>query len=357
MPPKRTHLQSPNPVKQQMLNIAADDSENSDVNVVIATDDAIQAPPSTPTLSPPMPPVPATEAAHFDSAPVLPLEPPTQTLIGCKTETPLGYPAAVASSPPVTPPRLASGSSAPPSPSTPRSQFLSGRTPVRVCCNLDLVRAPVGTKLSLAGICVAVFPASSNPDRRYIQIADATGSTGLTIWNDNVSLFGPATVGKLVTCQRLVVTTHNSKRVLSMARDSTIAVDDDGKHAVVDWWQSLLTKRALTALEAHAVEDNSIISITGIVGQVTEESKMVNGRARILTTVHMVDSTGKFDVRTWNHVQAQFQDYVDKPVQIQRVRVTSFAGEKLAEFLDGLGSIIVSSFPGQDTMSRWWNPE
>ena len=66
MPPKRTHLQSPNPVKQQMLNIAADDSENSDVNVVIATDDAIQAPPSTPTLSPPMPPVPATEAAHFD---------------------------------------------------------------------------------------------------------------------------------------------------------------------------------------------------------------------------------------------------------------------------------------------------
>jgi hypothetical protein len=392
MPPKRSpsHLQSPNPVKQHMLDNSLNESENFHANMGISAVDVISAPPSSLYSSLLTPPAPASETSHHDTAPTAdggvarvdegsilalnrPSMPPAQALFGIETESTvedytdavssvptsqmLAVPTtvAVSSTPPTTPPRLSSGTTAPPSPSTPRTQFLAGRTPARVCCNLDLVRAPVGTKLSLAGICVAVFPATSNPDRRYIQIADATGSTGLTIWNDNVCLFGPASVGKLVTCQRLVVTTHNAKRVLSMARDSTIAIEDDGKHAVVDWWQSLLTKRALTALEAHAVDDNAIITITGVVGQISEDSKVVNGRPRVLTTLHLVDSTGRFDVRTWNHVQAQFQAHVDKPIQIQRVRVTSFAGEKLAEFLDGQGSVIVSSFPGQDAMTRWWN--
>jgi hypothetical protein len=103
------------------------------------------------------------------------------------------------------------------------------------------------------------------------------------------------------------------------------------------------------------MEDNSIISVSGVVGQISEEAKVVNGKNRVLTTIHLVDSTGRFDVRTWNHVPSQFKLYVDKPVKIQRVRVTSFAGDKLAEFLDGQGSVILTSFPDHEAMSSWWH--
>jgi hypothetical protein len=140
-----------------------------------------------------------------------------------------------------------------------------------------------------------------------------------------------------------------------MARDSTIEIDDDGQHAVVTWWKELLCARSLHALEAHDAAENAIISLCGVVGQVTEETKMVGGQSRVLTTIHMVDATGKFLVRTWNHSQHQFQSYTDQPVSIQRVRVTAFAGEKLAELLDGNGSVITTEFPGCASLREWWN--
>lgn len=324
MPPKRSHvgcgeshLQSPNPVKLQMLesdrlpaNESAHENLAANGNVAIVQSDVIFAPPSTaPPLHPASPP--RSVAADLPVPPI--------------------------------------------SPTTNRSRFLQGSQPVRVCCNLDLMRTTAGAKIAITAICIAVFPASRNPDRRYIQLCDAYGSTGLTVWNQNVSLFGVASVGKLVTCKRLVVASHNGKRCLTMARDSTIEIDDDGQHAVVTWWHGLLLTRSMCALEAHDCAENSIISLSGVVGSVTEEAKMVAGVSRILTTIHMVDATGKFLVRTWNHVHLQFQNYVDKPVTIQRVRVASFNGEKLAELLDGNGSVIITDFPGCATLHEWWN--
>jgi hypothetical protein len=98
-----------------------------------------------------------------------------------------------------------------------------------------------------------------------------------------------------------------------------------------------------------------MITLSGVVGQVSEETKVVNSVARILTTIHMVDATGKFLIRTWNHVHQQFAALIDKPASFQRVRVVSFAGEKLAEFLDGNGSLILSDFPGCSELKAWWN--
>ncbi len=276
---------------------------------------------------------------------------------------PIEYPGAIASSAPVefhpdiSPPRPehAQLPVASPSPSTNRSRFLQGCQPVRISCNLDLMKSPAGAKIAITAICIAVMPASRNPDRRYIQLSDQYGSAGLTVWNLNVSLFGPATVGKVVNFKRLVVQSHNGKRCLTMARDSTIEIEDDGQHAVMDWWKGLLHARARNALQAHTSEDNDIITVTGVVGQVGEETKVVNGVARVLTTIHMVDSTGKFVIRTWNHVHQQFQAFIDKPASFQRVRVVSFAGEKLAEFLDGNGSVILTDFPGCSALKDWWN--
>ena len=346
MPPKRSFLQSPNPVKSQMCEEEENVLPAIDVlDVQMATDRSVGIPGGAAAVVRP------DILAPPSSLPEQAVDVNRTAAVDVKSEAS----AAFIASDPVSPPPLHAAACVPASPSTPRSRFLDGRTPLRVCCNLDLVRATAGSKLSLVGICIAVFPASANPDRRYIQMADSYGSTGLTIWNDNVSLFGPSTVGKLVTCQRLVITSHNGKRVLSMARDSTLSIDDDGQHAVVDWWQGLLKTRALSSLEAHAMEDNSIISVSGVVGQISEEAKVVNGKNRVLTTIHLVDSTGRFDVRTWNHVPSQFKLYVDKPVKIQRVRVTSFAGDKLAEFLDGQGSVILTSFPDHEAMSSWWH--
>jgi hypothetical protein len=275
------------------------------------------------------------------------------------------YPSAIAATAPfvfqpdlpITPPRSehAQLPVASPSPSTNRSRFLQGCQPVRISCNLDLMRSPAGAKIAITAICIAVFPASRNPDRRYIQLSDPYGSAGLTVWNLNVSLFGPATVGKVVNCKRLVVQSHNGKRCLTMARDSTIEVEDDGQHAVMDWWKGLLHASARNALQAHNSEDNDIITVSGVVGQVSEETKIVNGVSRVLTTIHMVDATGKFMIRTWNHVHQQFQAFIDKPASVQRVRVVSFAGEKLAEFLDGNGSVILTDFPGCSALKEWWN--
>lgn len=341
MPPKRNHLQSPNPVKYQATEV---------------------------DMAPSTPPSPVIEAI-----PVVSLSPPRSAAVSTAVSpNPVQYQAieavmAPSTLPPpvlvalavlpLTPPRAAVvGNVVPPlSPSTNRSRFLQGSQPVRICCNLDLMKSPAGAKIAISAICIAVFPASTNPDRRYIQLCDQYGSAGLTVWNANVSIFGTATVGKLVTCKRLVVQSHNGKRCLTMARDSTIEIDDDAEHSVVDWWKGLLRTRTLNALEAHDAAENDIISLSGVVGTVTEETKIVSGRPRVLTTISMVDATGKFLVRTWNHAHQQFQSFIDQPITIQRVRITAFAGEKLAELLDGNGSVIITDFPGCDVLREWWN--
>ena len=46
---------------------------------------------------------------------------------------------------------------APKSPLKTRERFLAGLLPARSCCNLDLIRAPAGTKFNLTAICIAVF--------------------------------------------------------------------------------------------------------------------------------------------------------------------------------------------------------
>lgn len=333
MPPKRTntYLQSPNPVKLQML-----DDENTHDNQVIGEDDVIVAPPSTAPPAAPFSAPPSTAAATIGNADMAPPEAPYSPASPVRNGT---------AQVPMTPP----------SPSTNRSRFLTGVQPVRVCCNLDLMKSTAGAKIAITAICIAVFPASKNPDRRYIQLADQYGSAGLTVWNTNVSLFGTPSVGKLVTCKRLVVQSHNGKRCLTMARDSTIEIEDAGEHSVMDWWQGLLKSRVLNTIEAHDAVENSIISLSGVVGQITEESKIVGLVTRVLTTLHIVDATGKFTIRTWNHIARGFQLYIDKPVTVQRVRVTTYAGDKLAELLDGNGSVIITDFPGCSKLEDWWN--
>ena len=244
---------------------------------------------------------------------------------------------------------------APVSPVSNRERFLAGFTPLRTCCNLDLCRAPAGNKFNLSAICIAVFPASLNPDRRYLQLADSTGVVGVTVWNENVHKFSNHSVGRLVVLQKAVISSHHGKKQLSLARDSVVKVGDDDQHEVCSWWSSLLRQVPKTCGAVHDMSDNSIISVAGVLGRISCETKIVNSAEKLLTCLHLVDASGKLDVRTWNHAPDTFTAFVDRPVLIQRVKVTSFASTKLCELFDSAGSIIVTEFPGKNELDRFWS--
>jgi hypothetical protein len=199
-----------------------------------------------------------------------------------------------------------------------------------------------------------VFPPSKNPDRRYVTLADCTGSVGVTVWNENVAKFGNSAVGKLVSLQKVVIISHHGKKQLSMARDSIVATECDDNQDVMVWWKSLLLPAPKTCGQVHDTADGNIISISGVCGRVSHEIKMVNGVERTITCVHVVDFSGKLDVKSWNHPPSLFASYVDKPVLIKRVKVSSFAGTKHCELLDGDASIFETSFDGMRELAKFW---
>ncbi len=243
----------------------------------------------------------------------------------------------------------------PPSPHSNRERFMAGFTPMRTCCDLDLCRAPAGTKLNLSAICIAVFPATTNPDRRYVQLADNTGVVGVTVWNANVHKFGNDSVGSVVVLQKAVISSHQGKKQLTLARDSVVKVGGEEKHELSFWWNSLLLQTPKSCGAVHDKSENSIVSVTGILGRVSSETKIVHSQERLLTVLHLVDATGKLDVRSWNHAPDSFLDFVNRPILIQRVKVASFASTKLCELFDSTGSIIVTEFPGKNELIRFWN--
>jgi hypothetical protein len=243
---------------------------------------------------------------------------------------------------------------APKSPVSNRDRFMAGFTPLRTCCNLDLCRAPAGNKFNLTAICIAVFPASRNPDRRYVQLADNTGVVGVTVWNENVNKFNEKSVGSLIVLKKAVISSHNGKKQLTLARDSVVQVGEDVDHEICSWWSSLLRQTPKSCGSVHDIPDNTIICLSGIVGRVSCEMKMVSASEKALTVLHLVDDSGKLDVRTWNHTPDAFTRFVDRPVLIQRVKVSSFAGTKLCELFDAEGSVIVTEFPGQADLEKFW---
>jgi hypothetical protein len=153
---------------------------------------------------------------------------------------------------------------------------------------------------------------------------------------------------------KAVLGSHNGKKMLTMARDSTVEVVDDVQHAVAVWWHSLMSVPPSSCGFVHDVADNHIVTVSGVVGFISSEVKMVQAQERLLVTLHLVDSSGKIDVKTWNHSQDTFTSYVERPVLIRRVRVTSFAGTKLCELLDGGGSVIETEFKGSSALSTFW---
>jgi hypothetical protein len=245
--------------------------------------------------------------------------------------------------------------SVPPSPSSPgsnRAAFMSRHVPSRVMCNMDLCRSPPGSKVALSAIVIAVFDASTNPDRRYVQVADASGSVGITVWNTNVGKLTRASIGRVIKLGKVVIGSHQGKKVLTMTRESTLEFDDD--HPLLQWWKQLAHEAPVSLANVIEVADNSIINLAGIVGMIVAEQKLVGTKMKDLITMHLVDPTGQLDLRTWNHSPHHFDTYTELPVLFRRVRVTSFAGMKIGELLDNDGTVMDTEFKGSEILKKYW---
>ena len=242
----------------------------------------------------------------------------------------------------------------PSSPGLNRAKFFGAHASSGTVCNLDLSRASLGSKVHLTGILTAVYPASKNPDRRYILLSDVTGTVGLTVWNANVAKFTSDGIGSIVHAEKLVLTQHNSKKTLTMTRESVIKCLTDPKNALSIWWRDLASMRPVPLGEVQTLPENSIVSVSGILGFVTAESKNVGNEIKTLTTLHMVDKSGSFTVRSWNQVPSIVDFSVEKPLLLQRIRVTSFAGQKIGELLDGTGTTVVTKFDGAAELAQFW---
>jgi hypothetical protein len=172
-------------------------------------------------------------------------------------------------------------------------------------------------------------------------------------------MFSPQSVGLVVKFSNLSVVTHNNKRGLSMNRDSAIRFLTDIEHRKSEehlWWSSKLTVESKLISSARFEDDDSVVSVSGILFAIQIEVKRVRNEDKELLTLRLADATGHLDVRSWHSSDADFRRFIDKPVQLQRIRVTSFAGNKVAELLDGdNGTVISGVFAGATALSQFWS--
>jgi hypothetical protein len=319
MPKRYRPLQSPNPIRDHLQD-SDDDISGASVNPSVGNPQASESSASQD----------AQHAAVAD-APAPQTPSPSHIAAQCAAEIKL-----------------------PVSPGRNRAAFMAQHSPSRLTCNLDLSRCPIGTKVTVTAVVIAAFPAATNPDRRYIQLADCTGSVGITVWNDNVARFNRDSIGRVVVCSKVVLGNHQGKKVLTMTRESVLEFVTDDSNPLLLWWKSIASVPPKRLVDVADVDDNSIVNVSGILGLVSSEQKNVGSTMKTLTTLHLSDPSGQFNIRSWNHAADQFVNYVEKPVLIQRVRVSSFAGIKVGELLDNDGSQIVTDFAGSKKLAQYW---
>jgi hypothetical protein len=249
------------------------------------------------------------------------------------------------------------GPIAPASPGSNRERFMSNCQPTKVCCDLSVVGLhSSSTRFSFQAIILIVYPATVKPERRHLQLIDSRGSTGITVWNEHVSMFSQSSVGQVVRFSRICLNNQNGQKSLAMSRDSTVAFVSDASAACEEskWWRSLLDKRPFRIIDIHDMEDNNIVNVAGIVGTLSTETKRVRNEDKDLMCMRITDRTGYIDVRSWNHSEIEFISFRERPILFKRVRVTSFAGLKIIELLDASGTEVLADFEGASDLKLYW---
>jgi hypothetical protein len=271
---------------------------------------------------------------------------------------PSDVPGATSTSPPRQAPVDAAQAIAiqPMSPASNRERFHASCMPNTISCDLSTVSTQAGLKFSFSGIVLVVYPASSNPLRRHILLGDGRGTVGVTVWNNQVNVFSSQSVGQLAQFTKVALSCHNNTRGLVLNKESTVVIMCEttvAHHFASIWWQSLRLAPVVQAIFFHDTVDNAIVNIAGIIGSVTKEDKTVRNAPMSLLTVRIVDRSGVIMVRSWSHSDQIFKNFIDKPMMIRRVRVSSFANCKIGELLDGTGSEFITDFDCIDLIKFW----
>ena len=111
---------------------------------------------------------------------------------------------------------------------------------------------------------------------------------------------------------------------------------------LADWWHGLLAQPTLNALQFHDA-CAGIVNVSGILGLIQVEEKIVKGQPKNLLILHLTDASGRIEVRSWNHEDADFKRFQEQPVLLKRVRVVLFAGQKVGEMLGGTNGTTATS--------------
>ena len=252
---------------------------------------------------------------------------------------------------------FSSESLVPASPGSNRERFMANCQPLQVSCDLATVGLHnASVRFSFTAVVLIVYPETKNPDRRHIQLIDQRGSTGITVWNDNVRQFSASSVGQVVRFTKLSITFNNGKKGLSMGRDSSVTFINTGNVPTEEfkWWKSKLYEPPMRIIDVHDCDDDVVISTAGIVGMMSTERKRVRDQDRDLLCIRLTDRTGFIDIRSWSHSEIDFAQFLEKPLMLQRVRVTSFAGIKTLELLSGSGTVLKDDFKGKDDLQLYW---
>jgi hypothetical protein len=245
---------------------------------------------------------------------------------------------------------------APASPGSNRDRFMAHCQPMQVSCDLATVGLHnTSVRFSFQAVVLIVYPASTGPHRRHIQLIDRRGSTGITLWNDNVRLFSSDSVGQVVKFTKLSIICHNGKKSLCMGRDSTVTFMNGVPSEESKWWSSLLLQPHLRIIDVHDAEDDAVINVAGIVGMLSTERKRVRDQDRDLLCIRLTDRTGFVDIRSWSHCESEFARFIEKPLLLRRVRVSSYAGLKVLELLAGPGTVLIDEFDGKDDLAKYWS--
>ena len=247
---------------------------------------------------------------------------------------------------------------APASPCRNRQLFLASVTPQIMTCDLSSSLVGLGIRHNLVAIIIAIFPTQKGPpSRRHIFIMDSFGTTGVTVWNGDVHKFPKEVLGGVITITRASVSSFQGKKNLVLSKESVVSVATDGQCPMSQWWDSMANLPPMPLTSVLNVADNGIINVFGVVAFVSSETKEVNGQVRVVTSVHMASQTARFQLRGWDLDTASLQrieELRDTVVQVRRIRVTSFADNKIGEILDSARGTSFAPFR-DDALARLWS--
>ena len=216
------------------------------------------------------------------------------------------------------------------------------------------------TLFNFQGIVLVVLPVLSHPLRRQILIGNGSGTVGVTVCGNHVNAFVSTTVGQMVHFTAVSFVPGKMIRrlkghghcTLELTKASNMMFIDGDGHFAHAWWTELMHEPPLEARMVREIADNAIVSVCGILSNV----EVVHDGIKDVLILTLMDRTGTITARTQHHSSALFQTKLDQPILLSRVRVISCGVYRpRVELLDGSGTVMQECDAATaEDLDRFW---